>query len=163
MPFALMFALTWAASLSFSPALAQSGPGIRVVSSQVENNFPKEIVLRLTAEADTDIVSVRLNYRSVYSGVWSYANLDFTPGRRVSASFIIPASGASFLVPGTRIEYAYVIQDSLGYVLTTDKRVVEYTDNRFSWEEARIGPQSDSGASGIIAEPESLCWPRIGK
>ena len=137
---ALVFALAWAASLSFSPAAAQSGPGLRVVSSQVENNFPKEVVLRLTAEADTDIVSVRLNYRSAYSGVWSYANLKVTPGRRVSANFIIATSGASFLVPGTRIEYVYLIQDSLGNALTTDTSVVEYTDNRFSWEEAQIGP-----------------------
>ncbi len=140
LPVALVVILAWAAFLSFSPAAAQSGPGIRVVSSQVENNFPKEVVLRLTAEADADIVSVRLNYRSAYSGVWSYGKPDFTPGRRVSASFIIPTSGASFLVPGTRIEYAYVIQDSLGNALTTDNSVVEYTDNRFSWEEARIGP-----------------------
>jgi len=125
--FLLAAALVLVAFLSFSPAAAQSGSGIRVVSSQVENNFPKEIVLRLTAEADTDIVSVRLDYRTAYSGVWSYANLDFTPGRRVSANFIIPTSGASFLVPGTRIEYAYIIQDSLGKALTPDKRVMEYT------------------------------------
>ena len=140
LPVALVIALAWAASLSFSPAAAQSVPGIRVVSSQVENNFPKEVVLRLTAEADTDIVSVRLNFRSAYSGVWSYANLDFTPGRRVSANFVIPTSGASYLAPGTRIEYAYLIQDSLGNALTTDNSVVEYTDNRFSWEEVQIGP-----------------------
>ena len=137
---ALVFALAWAASLPFSPAAAQSGAGIRVVSSQVENNFPKEVVLRLTAEAETNIVLVRLNYRSAYSGVWSYANLDFPPGRHVSANFIIATSGASFLVPGTRIEYAYVIRDSLGNTLTTDVSVAEYTDNRFSWEEAQIGP-----------------------
>ena len=93
-----------------------------------------------TAEADTEIVSVRLDYRTAHSGVWSYANLEFTPDRRVSANFIIPTSGASFLVPGTRIEYAYIIQDSLGNTLTTDKSVVEYTDNRFSWEEAQVGP-----------------------
>jgi len=139
-PIVLVVALAWVASLSLSPAAAQTGTGIRVVSSQAENNFPKEVVLRLTAEADADIVSVRLNYRSVYSRVWSYANLDFTPGRRVSANFFIPTSVASFLVPGTRIEYAYVIQDSLGNALTTEKRVVEYTDNRFSWEESQIGP-----------------------
>ena len=140
LPVALVFALAWAAAISFSPAAAQSPPGIRVVSSQAENNFPKEVVLRLTAEADTDIVSVRLNYRPAYSGVWSYANLDFTPGRRVSATFIIPTSGASFMMPGTRIEYAYVIRDSLGNALTTVNTIVEYTDNRFSWEQAQIGP-----------------------
>ena len=140
LPLVLILALAWAATLPLSPAAAQSEPGIRVVSSEVENNFPKEVVLRLTAEADTDIVSVRLNYRSAYSGVWSYGNLDLTPDRRVSAKFIIPTSGANFLVPGTRIEYAYVIQDSLGNALTTKNRVVEYTDNRFSWEAAQIGP-----------------------
>ena len=157
----LAVALAGAASLSFSPAAAQTGPGIRVVSSQVENNFPKEVVLRLTAEADADIVSVRLNYRSAYSGVWSYANLDFTPGRRVSANFIIPTSGASFLVAGTRIEYSYLIQDSLGNALTTDNRVVEYTDNRFSWEEAQIGPLTllyhdipRSQVDGLVADLE---------
>ena len=85
-------------------------------------------------------MSVRLNYRQVTSRIWSYANLDFNPGRRVSANFIIPTSGASFLAPGTRIEYAYVIQDLLGNVLTTEQRVVEYTDNRFSWEQAQVGP-----------------------
>ena len=140
LPVALVFTLAWAATLSFSPAAAQSGTGIRVVSSQAENNFPKEVVLRLTAEADTEIVSIRLNYRTAYSRVWSYANLDFTPGRRVSANFIIPTSGASFLVPGTRIEYSYVIQDSLGNALTTGSRVLEYTDNRFAWVEAQAGP-----------------------
>ena len=161
LPLALVFALAWAAYLSLSPAAAQSGPGIRVVSFQAENNFPKEIVLRLTAEADADIVSVRVNFRSAYSGVWSYANLDFTPGRRVSANFIILTSGASFLVPGTRIEYAYVIQDSLGNELTTESRVVEYTDNRFSWQEAQIGPLNllyhdipQTQVDGLVADLE---------
>ena len=138
--FWLTVALAVAASLFFSAAYTQSGPGIRVTSSQVENNFPTEVILRLTAEADAEIVSVRLNYRSAYSGVWSYANLDFTPSRRVSADFIIPTSGASFLVPGTQVEYAYVIEDALGNVLNTDQKVMEYTDNRFPWEQARIGP-----------------------
>ena len=132
--------LALAVSLSFSAGAAQSGPGIRVVSSQVENNFPKEVILRLTAEADTGIASIRLNYRPVHSRVWSYANLYFKPGRRVSANFTIPTSGATFLAPGSRIEYAYVIQDLRGQVLTTSQRVLEYTDNRFTWEEAQIGP-----------------------
>jgi hypothetical protein len=124
---------------SLGSASGQDG-GIRVLSDRHEVNFPNVVAFHLTAESEYEIVEVRLNYRIAGSRVLAYTYLDFNPGRRVSASFdnFIPEAG--YLPPGARIAYYYSIRDSAGNHLQTPRKVFEYTDTRFKWEQTQVGP-----------------------
>jgi hypothetical protein len=118
----------------------QGGGDIKVVNDSQEINFPDAVTFNLTAEADQEIVQVRLNYRIAGSRVWAYTYPDFTPGQRVAASFDNLISEAGYLPPSARIEYYYSLRDSSGNQHQTPLKVFEYTDNRFQWEQTQIGP-----------------------
>lgn len=122
------------------PVSGQSDGGIRVISDRQEINFPDVVTFSLTAEAEQEIVQVRLNYRIAGSRAWAYTYPDFTPGRRIAASFDNLIAEAGYLPPGARIEYYYSIRDSSGNQYQTPLKVFEYTDNRFQWAQTQIGP-----------------------
>jgi hypothetical protein len=121
------------------PALA-SGGGIKVMEDRWEIKFPGHVAFDLTAEADQQVVEVRLFYRLAGSPIWAYAYPDFEPARRVAASFNLKTGGAGFLLPFTRLEYYYVIRDAQGNVYKTPPTALEYADTRFQWQQTRIGP-----------------------
>jgi hypothetical protein len=118
----------------------QGGIDIKVISDSQEVNFPDVVTFNLTAEAEQEIVQLQLNYRIAGARMWVYAYPDFTPGRRIAASFGSLISEAGYLPPGARIEYYYSIRDSSGNQYQTPLKVFEYTDNRFHWEQTQIGP-----------------------
>ena len=95
--------------------------------------------LSVTVEGESDIVAVRLFYRTVGNRVWAYAYPDFVPANRVTASLNLTGQVSTYLPPGTEVEYYFEIQDSQGNVLRTDLAVVEYEDTRFDWKEIKIG------------------------
>ncbi len=117
-----------------------SGGGVQVLDSCADADFPDGISFTLTAEAEAEIVEVRLFYRTLNEGVWSYAYSGFSAGRHVNASFILSLGGASYLPPGTVLEYYYVIRDARGNVHETSPSVIEYADDRFQWERIQAGP-----------------------
>jgi hypothetical protein len=118
----------------------QSGGDIRVLSDSQAVNFPDVVTFSLTAEAEHEIVQVRLNYRIVGSPVWAYTYPGIVPGRKIAASFDNLISEAGYLPPGARIEYYYSLRDSSGNQYQTPLKVFEYIDNRFQWEQTQIGP-----------------------
>jgi Peptidase MA superfamily len=121
------------------PVSGQGGD-IRVLSNHHEVNFPDVVTFNLTAEAENEIVEVRLNYRIAGSRVLTYTYPHFTPGRRIAANYNGLISEAGYLPPGARIAYYYSIRDSSGNHLQTPWRVLEYTDTRFQWEQTQVGP-----------------------
>ena len=141
--------LRWAATVVILLGLTLPTPGgawgdghwdIRVASDRVEVNFPREIVFHLGAEADREIVEVRLNYRNARGGISAYTYPAFNPARSINATVRLPTGGAQYLAPGSRVEYYYSIVDSAGNRHQTSPKVVEYLDNRFQWEETQAGP-----------------------
>ena len=126
----------WLAAL---PVQAFGGE-IRVVSDKQEVKFPGGLGFNLTAEADGEIVEVRLYYRTLEDGIWSYAYPTFDPGQRITASLDLDTSGSVYLAPGTQVEYYYVIRDSLGNEHQTSLATLEYVDTRFQWKEVQAGP-----------------------
>ena len=125
--------------LAASPPAQASGHGITVVTDRWAIQFPGHVSFDLTAQALQQIVEVRLLYRTTQSRTWAYAYPEFQPGRQVTTSFNLNTSGANFLPLGTKLEYYYVIRDAQGNVHQTMPTVLEYTDTRFQWEQARIG------------------------
>lgn len=125
--------------LTTLPVLAFGGE-IRVVSDQQEVKFPGGLAFDLTAEADGEIVEIRLYYRTLDDGVWSYAYPTFDPGQRITARLDLDTSGSVYLAPGTQVEYYYIIRDSLGNEFQTSLATLEYEDTRFQWKEVQAGP-----------------------
>ncbi len=139
----LLGALVLAAALALwltSLPVQASGGEIRVVSDQLEAKFPGGLGFDLTAEADGEIVEIRLYYRALEDGIWSYAYPKFDPGQRITAILDLDTSGSVYLPPGTQVEYYYIIRDSLGNEIQTSLATLEYADTRFQWNEVQAGP-----------------------
>ncbi len=113
---------------------------IRILETRQQVNFPDGVRLTLTAESDADIVEVKVYFRAVSSGIWSYAYADFEAGSRVVATISIPESETVYLPPGVDVEYYYRIRDARGAVLNTERAAMEYLDDRFDWRRVSIGP-----------------------
>ena len=117
-----------------------AGSDIKVLDIREEVHFPGDLTFTLTAEGDLEIIEVRMLYRALDRGTWSYAYPQFSPGRRITARFNLRTVGVSYIPPGAEVEYYYVIRDAEGNVHQTEHAVVEYTDDRFKWERAQVGP-----------------------
>ena len=107
-------------------SLSAAGGTIEVVTTNEEVEFPGNVDLSITVEGESDIVEVRLFYRTVGRRVWAYAYPDFVPASRITASLNLTGQVSSYLPPGTEVEYYFEIRDSQGNVLRTDLAVVEY-------------------------------------
>ena len=160
----ILFALLGALLIALISAsnLSAAGEEIQVVKTSEDVAFPGNINLSVTAEGDSDIVDVRLFYRTVDNLVWAYAYPDFVTANRITASLNLAGETSTYLPPGTEVEYYYEITDSQGNVVRTNPTVVEYEDTRFNWAETKIGPltlryydQSDSRVSAMVKLLES--------
>ena len=138
----LALALFVPGGASLYPAVVRgAGDGIRVLSNDNEVRFPGDVVFNVEVEGgQADIVEIRLYYRVSRSGVWSYAYPHVSPSRRVEASFNLDFSGASYVPPGTEVEYFYSVTDSLGNALDTDPRTFLYVDGKYRWQTVAAGP-----------------------
>ena len=112
---------------------------IRVVSSDHEIRFPSEIAFRLTAEAETPITRVTLNYRLSDGRVRVYGYPDFVAGRQVTADFSLKTDASHYLPSGVDVEYYYEIADSDGNTVKTPPATLEYKDPRLRWRRVEIG------------------------
>ena len=124
---------------SGAPASGYPAEPIRVVSSDHEIRFPSEIAFRLTAEGETAITGVRLNYRLSDGRVRVYGYPDFVAGRRVTADFSLKTDASNYLPTGVDVEYYYEITDTAGNTVETPRATVEYKDPRFRWQRVEIG------------------------
>ena len=125
------------------PAFA-TDEDIQVVREEPLVKFPDAVDFGLTIESTSAITKVRLFFRPLGARSWIYAYPSFKPvpesGNRTTANLQVNTTGDSYLPPGTRLEYYYVIQDAAGNVLKTSPSVLEFNDDRFQWEKTRIGP-----------------------
>lgn len=129
-----------------SPEAATQRPspeeGIQVASEEVVNNFPDEVVFRLSAESAAIIEHVTLRYRLLPDGILaSYVPSDFSPAERVEVAFHLKANDPPrmYIAPGTEIEYSWEIEDAVGNKLNTDPSNFFCLDIRFPWESVSEG------------------------
>ena len=123
-----------------APVAFAAGDDIQIVSNEREVRFPGDVIFNLKVEGEADIVEVKLYYRVATSGTWAYAYTDFTPARQVETSFNLKVSGASYVPPGTQLEYYYAIRDAQGNALETGPENFVYIDNRLPWRTTEAGP-----------------------
>ena len=123
-----------------SPSIHAAGEDIKIVSESQKIDFPDEVDFELTVESTTEIIEVRLLFRSLGNRVWAYAYSSFEPGKRVTANHQLATSGSSYVPPGAELEYQYVIRDAAGNTLKTEPATFEYTDTRYQWDKTQIGP-----------------------
>jgi hypothetical protein len=142
-------------TIASSTASAQAG--IEVTAADVVNNFPEEVVFRLSAHSDTTIEKVTLHYQILPDGVMAYGRPDFTPAERVQVDFSLKGNDPprSYLAPGARIDYFWEVEDDAGNKLTTDTATFVYDDIRFSWESATEGNVSVYWYAGSRSSAES--------
>jgi hypothetical protein len=137
------------------PASAQGA--IEVTAADVVNNFPEEVVFRLSAHSDATIEKVTLHYQILPDGVMAYGRPDFTPAERVQVDFRLKGNDPprSYLAPGARIDYFWEVEDETGNKLTTDTATFVYDDIRFSWQSISEGNVSVYWYAGSRSSAES--------
>jgi hypothetical protein len=134
---ALVLAAAVAAGLALSSARAQ---GIEVTAQDVANDFPDEIVFRLSVSSDADIQNATVRYQILPDGAPAYGVAQFEPGQRVQVDFHLNANGGRlYIAPGAEIVYHWEVEDAAGNKLSTDPATFVYQDTRFDWEDASEG------------------------
>ena len=123
------------------PGNAQTADGaIQVTETRQQINFPDGVRLTLTAQAQAEIVEVKVFFRPAGSRTWGYAYADFQPGPQITAAQSIPGRQSVYLAPGVNIEYYFLIRDNQGNAVQTQPAAIEYLDQRFDWRRIQIGP-----------------------
>jgi hypothetical protein len=111
-------------------AVLIGGPAARadatIVSSTVENSYPKQLSFKLTAQAPANITDVTLSYTLAGAGVGAIAKpSDFTAGKSVSVEAVIQTGSSSNYVPvGSEFVYHWEIT-------TDDGKTTTGPENRF--------------------------------
>lgn len=128
------------AGLSGFPVQGQEG-GIVLVSREVRSQFPDGVLFEAVVEtvAPAKIEEIKLEMGVKGSARASYAYLDFSPDTRAQGKYLLRTGGAQYKPPGTLIEYRFIIADSSGRILETEKGSFLYLDTRFQWAKAAEG------------------------
>jgi hypothetical protein len=122
--------------LFLSPSLVAAEAGITVTASNVNVDFPSQVVFTVDAESYVDIVDVRLyyqvdkmNYAQVVSEGWA----DFTPANKIKANWVWDMRNAS-LPPGAEVTYWWMIEDADGNRVETSPEIMHFYDDRYLWQ-----------------------------
>lgn len=137
--FSSMIVISVQADLAHAQVTDEHADTIRVTSVSHEVDFPNGIWLELEAEADSDIIDIKVIYRLAEHDSTVYGYPQFVPGRSVKSRFKIPTSGLSYLPSGVGIQYHYIIKGSRGAMLKSSTYGFVYLDPRYDWREDRAG------------------------
>lgn len=129
-------------SLLPSTAHAKSHTTIKIVSNEIEQNFPYNMEFTLEAKDTHKITDITIHFKSPESHIWTYGYPEFVPGSIVKARYKLITTGTMYVAPGTDLEYFYIVQNSSGHMFTTEPQIISYRDTRFTWNTTNIGPLS---------------------
>lgn len=133
------FCLLTVLVLLASVGLALAQEAIRLVSTEAEYTFSRELRFHLVAESDVPIVEVTLFYRP---GWWATVSRaypeDFEPSTKVDIT-VSERLQRGQIPPGTEIEYWWRLTDEAGNTLKTDTFTFLYMDDRFEWQKIERG------------------------
>ena len=137
-----LLALGIASATLISTATVQADGGdIEVLAGGAESQFPDGIRFFVTARSSEDIEEIRVFFTVVgRSGPSAYRILEFEPGKQVTGeSLLRSAGGASYIPPGTQLEFSFEVRDTSGAVLRTPDQGFIYDDIRFEWRTVSSG------------------------
>ena len=133
--------LTIALTLLLCPPVAAAEGGIEILVSEAEVHFPNELMFFLEAKSRVDIVDARLHYqvdRMNYANVTSEAWTDFIPASRIKTIWTWDMRQSS-LPPGSDVTYWWTVEDDAGNRIETPPQVINFDDNRYSWQSLNRG------------------------
>jgi len=116
--FGLLLGIALCASLAAPATFAHADATI--LSSTIDNGYPKQLTFKVTAQAPVDITDITLSYAITGTGTSALGKpSDLTPGKTVSASVVIQVnSGSSYIPVGSDFTYHWAITTSDGNVTT---------------------------------------------
>lgn len=132
----LAFLLVFAALLVIDPhgTSAQETPPIRVISIDLENNYPDGLTFLISAEADSPITNITLYYKDQGDISTTRQPVEFESGIEVVTSFTWDTSRIT-VAPSSPVFFYWALEDEQGNRLTTPEELVYYDDLRFPWIE----------------------------
>ena len=119
------------------PARVSADSDIRLTSSTTKIDFPNFLTFNIKAESSVPITRIRLRYqvdKITYAPSFAEAWPDFQPNKSVASSWTWDMRKGS-LPPGAKITFWWVIQDSSGNSLTSDKETLSFDDARYKWQQ----------------------------
>ena len=131
---AFVLATTVILGVNLHDAAAQETPPIRVISINLENNFPDSLEFRIHAEADSPIKNLTLYFKEQGDISTTRQPIDFESGTEVNTSFTWDTSQIT-VAPSSPVFFHWVLKDEQGNQLTTPEELVYYDDLRFPWME----------------------------
>ncbi len=119
-----------------APSISAAGP--TVTDGGVENNFPRNVVFKVSAQSDAPITDVRLRYTILPDGTAASAQAEIAPQSNVSTTYSLDTNNPPkiYLPPGTTIQYRWEVTDEAGQSATTEEATFTYDDIRFNWKRA---------------------------
>jgi hypothetical protein len=130
------FLLIFAALLAINPheASAQETPPIRVISIDIENNYPDGLTFHIRAVADSPITNIMLYYKDQGDISTTRQPVEFEPSTEVITSYTWDTSRIT-VAPSSPIFFHWDLEDERGNQFTTPVELVYYDDLRFPWME----------------------------
>jgi hypothetical protein len=115
-------------------AMAQEPEPIRVLFTEVENDFPDGLTFRIGVEADYPLINVILYFYIQGDTSVTSQPIDFESGTEVTAVYTWDTSRIT-VAPSSPVLYYWELRDEAGNQLTTPEQRVAYDDLRFPWQE----------------------------
>ncbi len=132
----LLVALGLAAVLAFGAFPSRADGPVRVLENQQSYTFGEKLAFRLVAESDQEIKGVTLYYRRQHEKVTSRVTPEFTPGRRVEATFEKTLEPGE-IPPGVQMECYWRLDLADGTRSDTPTLSFVCEDGRFDWQALR--------------------------
>lgn len=105
-------------------------------------SFPNNISFDVDLESDTEISTIQLQYgttQDTCGKVVAIAFPDFTPGKKVHATWEWDMRQSGGEPPGATIWWQWEIKDSAGNTLLTDKKDIKWLDSINPWKDLNQG------------------------
>lgn len=141
--------------LVLGSALVTADGGVVIKSTTYENAFPKTITFRLSAQSDSDIARVRLNYRFLGDNASTNAYPDFKPGKTVNVEHVLNVQ-KKYFAPDSDIQFYWEVETAGGVKQRSDLKTFTASDTRFQWSKVDSGLVSLRWYKGDEAFARSL-------
>jgi hypothetical protein len=118
-------------------SIARAAPQAGVTNDQVIFNFPETATFSATITADTEIVSVILEYgnkQQTCGEVIAKAFPEFTPGKTVTPQWTWEMRQSGSLPPGAQLWWRWHITDANGTETVSETKTATWLDDIYAWK-----------------------------
>jgi hypothetical protein len=147
------------------PALAQGSGQITVTNSTVQMDYPDNMNFSCIVKDNVNITSLRLQYQveqMTFAQVISEANVAFTPGTSVNATYSLNMLRYGQIPQGIGVDYWWIVKDASGNKLQTNPQHYVVADDKHSWHTLTQGKinllwygQNDSFGQSIMSTAQA--------